>query len=161
MNVWIISLWILSIGCTIYLTEQSCTRTQAIFFQADLAHASDRAELAYFTQPLSIARWELEEFDSQLRDYDYRFSDDPKSLLWDRFLTRARLAKVSRDLQEDDASKRYLDEAFATGVELGLPLNQVADVWDALAKMDQRAHSQYKNSRQEIEAGPAKISGDK
>ena len=97
---------------TWYISETSCQRAIKTNLQAKFAQAIDRANVAYRTESLPVAKWELTQFQALIQSGDLAAYEDPERLAFYDVLTTARLAKVYHELGEAREAQRYIENAL-------------------------------------------------
>ena len=107
----VISAIVAAVG-TWYISETSCERAIKMNLQAQFAQAIGRANVAYRTESLAVAKWELAQFHALIQSGELAAYEDPDRLAFYDFLTTARLAKVYRELGEAREAQRYIENAL-------------------------------------------------
>jgi hypothetical protein len=127
---------------TLYFNEASCQRTIKMSAQAELANAVDRANLAYRTQPLVVAKWELDQLSRLLRSTPISTHEEPERIAFYQFLTSARLAKVCRDLGDEQAYQNHLRAALQGARPSYGDVTNAESLFELLATKDKQRSTQ-------------------
>jgi uncharacterized protein len=124
---------------TFYFTEANCERSFKTRVQAHFAEAIVRADSAYRTQSQSVAKWELEHL-SQLMQSGFVSTFEPADrIAFYQFLTSARLARINRDLGNEEEYRKHLNVALNCGATVSANVTNATMLFELLSKFDNQS----------------------
>lgn len=127
---------------TFCFTEANYQQSFKRRVQAHFAEAIVRADSAYRTQSPSVAKWELEHL-SQLIQSGFVSTFEPADRIafffFYQFLTSARLAKINRDLGNEEEYRKRLNVALNSGAAVSANVTNAAMLFELLSQFDNQS----------------------